>query len=133
LLGIPSFAISLASPNNFTFQPSAKIAYRLAERIIEKGLPPNTFLNVNVPGVSENKLRGYRITRQGKKNYSNVVVENTDPRGRKYYWIGGEERGFEKIEASDVLAVLKGYVSVTPLLLDLTNYSCLNELQEWKL
>jgi 5'-nucleotidase len=133
LLGIPSFAISLASPNNFTFQPSAKIAYRLAERIMEKGLPANTFLNVNVPAVPEKKLRGYRITRQGKKNYSNVVVEKTDPRGRKYYWIGGEERGFEEIEASDVLAVLNNYVSVTPLLLDLTNYSCLDELRKWKL
>ncbi len=133
LLGIPSFAISLASKNNFAFQPSAKIAYRLAKKVIENGLPPNTFLNVNVPGVSEKKLRGYQITRQGKKIYSKVIIEKTDPRDRKYYWIGGGEQGFKDIEASDVKAVSNNYVSITPLLLDLTNYSCLDELRKWKL
>ncbi|UCD84469.1 MAG: 5'/3'-nucleotidase SurE [Deltaproteobacteria bacterium] len=133
LLGIPSFAISLDTTNHCGFEPAAKVAFRLAEKIIENGLPPDTFLNVNVPGVQESEFRGYRITRQGKKNYSIKVVEKTDPRDRKYYWIGGEEQGCDEIEASDASAVLNNYISVTPLLLDLTNYSCLDKLRKWKL
>lgn len=132
LMGVPAFALSLegASYQVEDFRPASVFAARLAAEIVAKGLPPDTFLNVNLPpGIP----RGVRLTRQGKRRYGDLVVEKVDPRGRKYYWIGVGELGFEEAEGTDFSAVHQGYVSVTPLHLDLTNYRSFGALSEWNL
>lgn len=129
LLGVPAIAVSLAARENFDFGPAARFARGLAAEVAERKLPRGVLLNVNVP---EEAAGGYRITRLGKRVYGSSVMEQIDPRGRKYYWIGGGESGHEDIEGSDCNAVYdEGLVSVTPLHLDLTAYRSLEGLPSW--
>ncbi len=132
LMGVPAFAVSLEArsflPEQFT--PAADYALALARRIAAEGMPPDTFLNVNVP---ESSPLGVRLTRQGKRRYGDVVVEKVDPRGRKYYWIGVGELGFVESPGTDFHAVHNGFISVTPLHLDLTNYRSFDTLRAWNL
>ncbi len=134
LLGIPSFAISLVSRSRFKFDVAARFALRVARRIIERGLPKNTFLNINVPNLNEKEIKSYKITHQGRLIHSgDEVIEKVDPRGRKYYWIGGGQMIFDKGRNTDVEAVSKSHISITPLNLDLTNYSSIRELKKWRI
>ncbi len=119
LLGIPAIAFSLAVRQDFDFGPAARFARSLAEAALRASPPSQLLLNVNVPGGKE--PAGFAVTRLGKHTYGFDVVEKVDPRGRKYYWIGGNEYQHEDIPGSDCNAVLRdGLVSVTPLQLDLT-------------
>lgn len=128
LLGIPAMAVSLVGRHELDFRPAAEFAARLAQTFAREGLPPDTLLNVNVPNRSAEDIHGFLLTRQGKRRYTEAIVENTDPRGRKYYWIGGGEPAIEGPEGTDFAAVDAGYISVTPLHLDLTNYTSLDRL-----
>ncbi|RMG56941.1 MAG: 5'/3'-nucleotidase SurE [Deltaproteobacteria bacterium] len=132
ILGVPSFAVSLVSRNDYRFEVAAKVAVALASEIISRGLPKDTLLNVNVPNVPEEEIKGVKFTRQGKRIYSDAVIEKTDPRGKKYYWIAGEEIGYERIRGSDIVAVRNNYISITPLHLDMTNYRSLRQLKKWE-
>jgi 5'-nucleotidase len=129
LLGIPSIAVSLTTKNNFHFETASHYALMVVKYVLRRGLPEGTLLNVNIPNLPKDKVKGVRVTRQGKRVYGEPIVENTDPRGRKYYWIGGNELGSLDIENSDMVAVRQGYVSVTPIKLDLTDYSFLENLK----
>lgn len=132
LMGVPAFAISLTAGPFATadFESAAKVAVELASMVLGQGLPPDTFLNVNVPrGVPQ----GMSLTRQGRRRYDDVIVEKRDPRGRAYYWIGGGDMHFEDIPGTDLNAVNQGRVSVTPLHLDLTNYRSFEQLSNWPL
>ncbi|MFQ5849237.1 MAG: 5'/3'-nucleotidase SurE [Candidatus Binatia bacterium] len=129
LLGIPSIAASLVASRNFSFEVAAAFAVALAARVLEKGLPSGTLLNVNVPPLPARELKGWRLTRQGKRRYIEKVVERVDPRGRKYYWIGGDDLGFDKEDGTDCMAVHEGFISVTPLHVDMTNYRSFQEIQ----
>lgn len=132
LMGIPAIAVSLATDGDGTnYEAAAAFAVRLAEMVHRKGLPTDTFLNVNVPDLSAEELRTPLVTSQGKRRYEGLVVDKVDPRGRNYYWIGSVDLNFLDIEGSDFAAVSRGHISVTPLHLDLTNYSSLAELQRW--
>lgn len=131
LLGIPSIAFSLAARENFDFTPAAAFAVRLVRFIFKKGMPKDTLLNVNVP--NKKNIKGYKITRQGKRFFSDAIVEKVDPRGKKYYWIGGDMQRWEGGEDTDFHAINKGYISITPVHLDLTNYSSLSELRQWSI
>ncbi|MCC6848289.1 MAG: 5'/3'-nucleotidase SurE [Deltaproteobacteria bacterium] len=122
LLGIPSVAISLVGRTHFDFGPAAEFAARLVAKVLERGLPPDTLLNVNVPDRARCEMTGCRITRQGKRRFGEALVEKTDPRGKKYYWIGGDELGFVHAPGTDYAAILEGAVSITPIHLDLTHY-----------
>ncbi|MGZ3536314.1 MAG: 5'/3'-nucleotidase SurE [Thermodesulfobacteriota bacterium] len=134
LLGIPSFAISLVSRSHFKFDVAARFALRMARSIIGRGLPKNTFLNINVPNLGEKEIKSYQITHQGRLIHNgDEVVEKVDPRGRKYYWIGGGQLVFEKGRNTDVEAISKSCISITPLNLDLTNYSSIRELKKWNI
>jgi len=132
LMGVPAFAVSLVSdsflPQDFAL--AARFAARLTEILAQNKLPSDTFFNVNVPGAG---YKGVRVTRQGKRIYEDVLVEKEDPRGRKYYWIGGGELGFHDTEGTDFNAVHAGYISITPLHLDLTNYRSFQALSGWGL
>jgi len=133
ILGIPAFAISLATRKNFKFKPAALFAARLAKVILKQGLPPDTFLNVNVPDTDGREISAYKITRQGKSIYDNAIVEKVDPRGGKYYWLGGTDIKCKKIPGSDFAAVSQDFISITPLKTDHTNYSAMKLLKSWKL
>ncbi len=135
LMGVPAFAVSLDSPGlrREDYLPAARFAARMAAQVARQGLPPDTLLNVNVPLSPSGGIRGVRLTRQGKRVYKDLVVEKLDPRGRKYYWIGAGELGFENLEGTDFHAVASGFISVTPLHLDLTNYRSFEALAAWPL
>ncbi len=129
LMNIPSIAVSLVTFRDFVFTAAAEFTVTLASRILEKGLPSGTLLNVNVPPVPRHKLKGWRLTRQGKRHYNEEIVERVDPRGKKYYWIRGDDLGFAKEEGTDCVAVDEGFISVTPLQIDLTNHRVFQEIQ----
>jgi 5'-nucleotidase len=135
LLGIPSLAISLAGRTDFHFGPAAEFAARLVKHVLDRGLPHDTLLNVNVPDRPREAMTGFRITRQGKRRYGEALIEKVDPRGKKYYWIGGDELGFVHEEGTDYAAILEGAVSITPVHLDLTHYPSFAALErlplEW--
>ena len=131
VMGVPSFAISLAARGESDFAPAAAFARKLASEVARRGLPPGTLLNVNVP---PGEPRGAAITRLGKRSYSAAVVQKLDPRGRAYYWIGGDEQAHENVPGSDCDAVFdRGHISVTPLHLDLTLHALREELNGWDL
>lgn len=127
LLGVPGVAFSQVGRGEFRYDAAARFAVKLVRELKDKGLPPDTLLNVNVPDLAEPK--GFAITRQGKRRYGDAVIEKDDPRGRKYYWIGGTELDFDDEPGTDFTAIHQGLVSVTPLHLDLTNYESLRSLK----
>lgn len=129
-MGIPSFAVSVAARKDFTYQAACLFSKALASRILKRKDSSCLLLNVNVPNLAFEHIRGVRITRQGKRIYNGAVVEKTDPRGQKYYWIGGEEPGHEELQDSDIEAVMEGFISVTPLRLDLTDEESMSSLKE---
>ncbi len=130
LIGIPSFAISLAGEHSFTFQPAARFALRVARFILDKGLPAHTLLNVNVPDTEGHEIDRYVITSQDTQARMNSVEEKTDPRGGLYYWIGRIHEGSEEDDgnaASDLQAIRQKVISVTPLRIDRTQESFLED------
>ncbi len=130
IFGVPAIAFSLAGRNGFDFAPAARFARALVKTVLARPLPPRLLLNVNIPpGVEPDS---YVVTRLGKHSYGSGVVEQTDPRGRKYYWIGGNEYQHEDIPGSDCNVVLRERrVSVTPLMLDLTDEAMRKEVARW--
>jgi len=132
LLGIPSIAVSLVSRNHFRFDAAAEFSAKVARKVLRQRLPKDTLLNVNLPNVPMSEIHGVRVTRQGKRIYGEAVVEKRDPRGRKYYWIGGDSLERQDIPGSDLEAVEQNYISITPIHLDLTNYVSLRTLKRWK-
>ncbi|GIU81391.1 MAG: 5'/3'-nucleotidase SurE [Acidobacteria bacterium] len=129
ILGIPGIAFSLVSYNGYgDFKMAAEVAKRLVERVIKEGLPAGTLLNVNIPlGIP----KGIKLTKQGLKNARPIITEHIDPRGKPYYWIGEERKGFYAEGNTDFEAVEEGFVSVTPMKSDLTDYKALEMLQSW--
>lgn len=133
IFGIPALAVSLDSYQSRDFAYAARFAARLGKLVLEHGLPSNTFLNVNVPAVPEDEIAGIKITRLGKRVYRDMLVERQDPRGRNYYWIGGEPPSGVPDEGTDIWALANNYVSITPLHLDMTEYQMMEELGRWGL
>jgi 5'-nucleotidase len=131
LLGVPAIAFSLATREGFDFGPAARFARALVVGALAQPLPPRMLLNVNVPPGGE--PAGYAVTRLGKHTYGFEVVEKVDPRGRRYYWIGGSEYQHEDVPGSDCNAVLRDrLVSVTPLMLDLTDDRMREAVCQWR-
>ena len=133
ILGIPSVAVSQVGEEPFHFESAARVVTRLARLIQRFGLPQDTLLNVNVPNLPIVAMGGVRITCLGKRIFdSNTIIKKTDPRGKEYYWIGGSRVNWEPRKDTDQEAVEQGLVSVTPIHLDLTNYSALGHLRSWE-
>jgi 5'/3'-nucleotidase len=133
IMGIPAFAVSLVVqqklPYHTNFETAAKIAANIGSYILDHSLPYDTLLNVNIPDVPHESLRGIKLTRQGKRIYDDSIKETFDPHGQKHYWIGGGNPFWEHGEDTDIQAVQDNYVSVTPIHLDLTNYDALKFLK----
>ncbi len=126
IMGVPAVAVSQVVGPEFSFVHAGRFARRIAARVLERGLPAGTLLNVNVPPRNPG---GVRITRLGKRTYTEGVVEDTDPRGRKCYWIGGGDPKWEDIPGTDFAAAGAGFISVTPLQLDMTDLAQLERLE----
>jgi len=133
ILGIPSFAISLTTFENPDFSYAAKFARKLALMLLERGLPKGTFLNVNIPPVPEEEIRGVVITRQGQAVYQEKYDRRMDPQKRVYYWLTGFKVEIEEDQDVDDRAILENKVSITPIHYDLTNYSFIEELKRWNI
>lgn len=133
ILNIPSIAVSNVNWSARHFEPGARFVRKLVKFLLKNGLPKYTFLNVNVPDKKQ-AIKRFKITRLGKRMYSDVVIEKIDPRGRNYYWIGEQSLVWErKEEDTDFAAIKKGYVSITPLHLDMTDYKALEQIKTWKI
>lgn len=138
ILGVPGVAVSSIHPRQAKsdlgeiLRYTGEVARGVVQRVLEHGLPPQTLINVNVPGLPRSEIRGVRITRMGGRRYDiNEVIERQDPWGRPYYWLGGSHPIDEDDLATDVGAVKHGYISVTPITLDMTNYNFLTHLDQW--
>ncbi len=133
LSGIPSIAVSVETTENFQdYAVAAEYARRLATRAYREGLPENTVLNLNVPGLPADRIHGVCITRCGKRLYRDELIERIDPRGQKYYWIGGDKPGGEtKLEGTDIWALAQHLVSITPIRLDMTSHELLERMTPW--
>ncbi len=133
IMGIPSVAISMMPGEHYYFETAAHFVVRLTRKILKSGLPAGIILNVNVPNVPVKQIKGYQFTRQGKRDYGDIIAERLDPRGKKYYWIGGNMMGFKDIKGSDCNAVLEHSISITPIRVNLTDHESLENLSTWKL
>ena len=130
LLGVPGLAVSLVQPTGpASYRPAARAAAKLTQLLLRESERGAMLLNVNVP---PGPPRGVKLTRLGRRLYSEKVVERQDPRGRRYFWIGVGPPAWEAGEDTDYAAVHAGYVSVTPLMLDLTDYPGLRGLKDWE-
>jgi 5'-nucleotidase len=135
--GLPGFACSIDPPDGFTGQVEYDTAAGIIADIVQQAMSkPRTnplILNINVPLAPHEDIKGVAVTRQGMRVYRDALVEREDPRGRKYYWIGGEAPTGIADSGTDFWALANGFVSVTPLSLDLTATTMLPTLEAWDL
>jgi 5'-nucleotidase len=133
--GVPGVAVSLdlARKNHppIDYGPAARVTRRVVQLLGDNRFPANCLLNVNVPYLPDDQIRGYQITRQGLRIYRDELVTREDPRGRPYYWIGGDEPTGVPEDGTDFGAITAGYVSITPLQLDLTAYALIDPMRTW--
>lgn len=128
---VPAIAVSLDTYGEPNFEEAARFVARLTPFALERGLPDLTLLNVNVPA---GEIKGVRVTRQGRRRYHDELVERIDPMGRPYYWIGGDRpTGDIEEVGTDVWAVAEGYISITPIRLDMTARLFHEKMQDWQL
>ncbi|MGD2112894.1 MAG: 5'/3'-nucleotidase SurE [Gammaproteobacteria bacterium] len=130
-LGAPAIAISLAGDQPGHYDTAARVALELVQRLLADTLPADTILNVNVPDLPWEQLRGMQATRLGHRHKSEPVVKMQDPRGRTIYWVGPAGSEQDAGAGSDFHAVRSGYVSITPLDVDLTRYAAMDKLASW--
>ncbi len=133
IMGIPSIAVSIASFTKKEFGFAAKFTRQLAQLVLQKGLPAGTLLNVNVPAVPENEIKGVVVTRQGKGRYEEAFDKRIDPNNRVYYWLTGKRMILDHGDDIDDPVVMQNKISITPIHYDLTDYSFLEELKTWHL
>jgi 5'-nucleotidase len=132
ILGIPAFAISVEFKEGRTidYKPAARFAKKFCRFVQDRKYASRIIFNINFPLLPEKKIKGARFTRQGIRIYQSKVIERNDPRGNKYYWLNGDVLGGQQIPDSDIVAVQEGYVSISPLALDFTDYELLSELKK---
>jgi 5'-nucleotidase len=136
IIGIPAIAVSVAAyAKDLHFDGAANFVATLASRFADPRhkLPPATLLNVNAPDLPEHEIKGVRLTTQGDRQYVDRLEKRHDPLGRPYYWLGGKLHDKEAAPGTDVKAIGEGYISVTPIHLDLTAHSFLRDLKSWDL
>src|SRR5919198_4833462 len=135
IAGVPGVAVSLESMDSYLgeidYGPAARAALTVVQQVIENGLSHQILLNVNVPFLPDDRIRGICLTRQGLRVYHSRLDERTDPRNKPYYWIGGDAPTGVPERGTDVGALAEGFVSVTPLQLDLTAYRAITDLNTW--
>ena len=131
ILGIPSIAISLASFTSHDFSVAAEYGVKIALKTLEKGLPEGVLLNVNVPAVPADKIKGVKVCRMGVSKFREVFEKRVDPRQNDYYWQGGEMVLSDGDGDADIGLLEEGYVTVTPIHFDLTRRDFLENMRGW--
>ena len=131
LLGIPSMAVSLSNVKDGHYETAARVAAQMVERFQQQPLPQPCLLNINVPDVPFDALRGLEVTRLGKRHKAEPVVKSQSPRGETVYWVGAAGAAQDAGQGTDFHAVSNGLVSVTPLQIDLTHFAQLDAVQAW--
>jgi 5'-nucleotidase len=132
--GVLGIAVSLDSPHGsgeLDYSPAARVGARVAAKVLAEGLPEGVLLNVNVPYLQDAEMRGAMVTRQGLRVYRDALDKRLDPRGRPYYWIGGDAPTGIVEDGTDYGALKAGFVSITPLQLDLTAREAIATLGHW--
>ncbi len=131
--GVPGIAFSLHAPEDFQgsldYAPAARVAHKIVARVIQNGLDARLLLNVNIPYLPDDQIKGFVVTRQGLRVYRDRLDRRVDPRGRAYYWIGGDSPTAIPDDGTDFNAIEGGYVSITPLHLDMTDFQLLDSLK----
>lgn len=134
ILGIPAVAVSYAGRDPEDIRAWIPMVTGLLAAVVDRdSFPDETLLNINLPPIPPSEARGVRVTRLGRRAYEGSLTRSQDPSGREYFWIGGGESRWWGDEDSDFRAIRDGYVSITPLHLDLTNFDLLNEIRDWGL
>ncbi len=133
VLGIPAVAVSYTGPDPERIPGWREPLSALLRALLARPFPPHTLFNVNLPAVPPSESKGVRVTRLGRRRYDDSLTRALDPMGREYFWIGGGTSRWQGGEDSDFRAVEEGYISVTPLHLDLTDVALLEEVRGWDL
>lgn len=133
ILGIPSIAVSLASFTYNDFSYAAKFSSKIAKQVLKNGLPKGTLLNVNIPAVPSEKIKGVLVTKQGKSYWDDYYESRLDPNKKEYFWLTGKMKVLDETKEFDEVAVMENYVSVTPIHYDLTDYEMLEKVMKWNL
>ena len=133
IMDVPSIAVSVASHIVQNYDYAAEIAKELVLEVLEKGVRSGTLLNLNVPDLPKDEVKGVVVTKQGLSKWDDVYEERIDPYGKKYYWLTGELIDNDKDIESDHFALKNHYASVTPIHFDLTDYEMYNELKNWNI
>jgi 5'-nucleotidase len=134
IFGIPSIAVSLdvqSGQRIVDYSPAAAVAHQVARLVLANGLPNKTLLNVNVPALPLEQIKGFDVTHLGLRIYQDELVCREDPKGRPYYWIGGLPPTGVIADETDFGAIANGYVSITPIQMDMTNYTLIDSLKSW--
>lgn len=130
-LGLPAIAVSLVGDQLNHYETAAQVVLSLLDDLPDAPLPSDTILNINVPDLPFDDLSGIQTTRLGRRHKSQPVIQASDPRGRPIYWVGANGEEKEEGPGTDFYAVRNGYVSVTPLHIDLTRHAALSDLDSW--
>ena len=135
ILGLPSIAVSLVSYDSDDYVFAGKVAVKIAEKLMEHGLPSGAILNINVPAVPEKEIKGIKTARLGVRRYAENYIKRLDPRGKPYYWLTGEAIDDDMANGdgmdTDITAVANNYVAVTPIHFDLTLHSYIENVNKW--
>jgi 5'-nucleotidase len=132
ILGVPSVAVSQEGRDAFRFAVGASYAARVVRLVLAHGLPEETLLNVNIPDRPRALIHGARITCLSRRRFHEPIIEKQDPHGRTYYWIAGTRLSWSRSKDADHEALEEGYVSITPIHLDVTNYGVLDRFRAWE-
>jgi 5'-nucleotidase len=134
VLGIPAVALSYTGDDYENLDAWGPLLEGFLRQILARdSFPRHALLNVNLPAVAPAEVRGVKVTSLGQRRYSDSITKALDPKGREYFWIGGDISAWTGADDADYRAVKEGYISVTPLHLDLTNYELLEEIRQWDL
>ena len=134
VIGIPAVALSWCGDFPEELQTCEELVARVLGEILSRGpFPEDTLFNVNFPAIDPGEVQGIRITSLGRRRYADSITRGRDPSGKEYHWIGGGQVTWRGSEHSDFKAIDDGFISVTPLHLDLTNYGLLEDVQAWDL
>ena len=133
VMGIPAIALSYVSGGPEDVEGSEGLVTSILSGLLGRPFPKDTLLNVNIPAIPADEVKGVRVTSLGRRRYADSITRANDPSGKEYYWIGGGAVQWRGPADSDFQAIADGYVSVTPLHLDLTNYELLEDIRAWDL
>ncbi len=131
LLGVPSLALSLAGRGDLQFDTPRRFIPYILRKFLEDPPPPLTYWNVNFPNIPPDDVKGVAVTQLGNRIYQDTVVRKIDPRGKPYYWIGGDEPTADLDKGTDFRALHDGFISITPLHLELNHYESIARMRTW--